>query len=135
MSGGGGVTVGAAGQSCLLLSVLVKSVDTSVTTSLTSVDDIFSIMGDRDELITTSALEDSLLCSEEGLYVRFGVVVSTVEVSVVSAGMVDVDISRDIVVILMGSVINISDVMLDSSITVTFSGNRALSSFCFCSPV
>jgi hypothetical protein len=59
MSGGGAVTVGATGQSCLLLSVLVKSVDNSVTTSLTGVDDTVSIRGDTDELIKPSAFEDS----------------------------------------------------------------------------
>jgi hypothetical protein len=67
MSGGGGVTVGATGQSCLLLSVLVKPVDTSVITSLTDVDDTFSNTVDGDELVEISAFEDLSVCSEKGL--------------------------------------------------------------------
>jgi hypothetical protein len=98
MSGGGGVTVGATGQSCLLLSVLVKAVDASVITSLTDVDDTFPSMGDRDELIETSAFEDSSIYSEGGLYVKFGEGdVSTVVVSVVSTEMSVTVISEDTV--------------------------------------
>jgi hypothetical protein len=69
MSGGGAVTVGATGQSCLLLLVLVKSVDISVRTSLTGVDDTISKWGDTDELIKLSSFDDSSTYSKGVLYV------------------------------------------------------------------
>ena len=115
------MTVGATGQSCLLLLVPVKSVDISVTTSLTGVDDTVSIRGDTDELIKPSAFEDSSVYSNEVLYVKFGVAdVSNVVVSVISVGIVVAGISDDTVEFSSIPLISISALILDSSLTVTF---------------